>query len=54
LGEEASELAVACADGDVARVKAEAADVVYHTLVAALAAGVGLEAILEALEARRG
>ena len=54
LGEEASELAVACADEDRERVKEEAADVVYHTLVAALAAGVSVEDVLEALEARRG
>ena len=40
LGEEATELAVACADGDAERVKEEAADVIYHTLVAAQAAGV--------------
>lgn len=53
LGEEATELAVACADGDSDRVREEAADVIYHALVAALAAGVGPEAILEALEARR-
>ena len=53
LGEEATELALACADGDGERVREEAADVVYHTLVAALAAGVDLDAILEALEARR-
>jgi phosphoribosyl-ATP pyrophosphohydrolase/phosphoribosyl-AMP cyclohydrolase len=53
LGEEASELAVACADEDRERVKEEAADVVYHTLVAALAAGVSVEDVLEALEARR-
>ena len=53
LGEEASELVLACADGDVERVRQEAADVVYHTLVAALAAGVPTEEILEALEARR-
>lgn len=53
LGEEATELAVACADGDVERVKEEAADVLYHTLVAALAAGVELDRILAALEARR-
>jgi phosphoribosyl-ATP pyrophosphohydrolase/phosphoribosyl-AMP cyclohydrolase len=53
LGEEATELAVACADGDRERVREEAADVVYHTLVAALAAGVTVEAVLEALDARR-
>ncbi|MFO7892421.1 MAG: bifunctional phosphoribosyl-AMP cyclohydrolase/phosphoribosyl-ATP diphosphatase HisIE [Longimicrobiales bacterium] len=54
LGEEAGELAVACADEDRDRVKEEAADVVYHTLVAALAVGVGVDDILESLESRRG
>jgi phosphoribosyl-ATP pyrophosphohydrolase/phosphoribosyl-AMP cyclohydrolase len=53
LGEEATELALACGDGDAERVRQEAADVVYHTLVAALAAGVDVDAVLEALEARR-
>lgn len=53
LGEEAAELVVACADEDRERVKEEAADVVYHTLVAALAVGVSVDDVLEALEARR-
>ncbi len=53
LGEEAVELAMACADSDAARVAEEAADVVYHTLVAALGAGVELEAVLAVLDARR-
>ena len=53
LGEEATELALACAEGDVERVREEAADVVYHTLVAALAAGVDADGILAALDARR-
>ena len=53
LGEEAAELAVACADEDVERVREEAADVVYHTLVAALAAGVDVAEVLEVLEGRR-
>ncbi len=53
LGEEAAELAVACADGDVERVREEAADVIYHTLVAALAVGVRVEDVLAVLEGRR-
>ena len=53
LGEEATELALACADGDVERVREEAADVVYHALVAALAAGVTADDVLEVLESRR-
>jgi phosphoribosyl-ATP pyrophosphohydrolase/phosphoribosyl-AMP cyclohydrolase len=52
LGEEATELAVACADGDIERVRQEAADVVYHVLVAAMAAGVRLEQVLETLAER--
>lgn len=53
LGEEAAELAVACADEDGDRVKNEAADLIYHTLVAAFAAGVTVEQVLEALDERR-
>src|SRR5690606_26504880 len=34
LGEEAGELAVACADGDRTRATEEAADLIYHALVA--------------------
>ncbi|MGE0442593.1 MAG: phosphoribosyl-ATP diphosphatase [Gemmatimonadales bacterium] len=52
LGEEAAELAVACADGDRDRIRSEAADLVYHLLVAMRAAGLSL-ADLEAELARR-
>jgi phosphoribosyl-AMP cyclohydrolase / phosphoribosyl-ATP pyrophosphohydrolase len=52
LGEEAVELAVACADGDRERVTSEAADLLYHTLVACMAEGVGLDDVLGALKAR--
>lgn len=52
LGEETVELALACAAGDTSQVAAEAADVFYHTLVACLGAGVGMDAVLEALEQR--
>lgn len=40
LGEEAAELAVACADGDAARATEEAADLVYHAMVALTGLGV--------------
>ena len=53
LAEEAGELALACADGDAASVAEEAADLLYHALVASLAAGVRLEDILAVLQARR-
>ena len=41
LGEEAAELAVACADGDRARAVEEAADLVFHALVALRALDAG-------------
>ena len=43
LGEEAAELAIACADDDRARALEEGVDLVYHTLVALRGAGVSLE-----------
>lgn len=52
LGEEASELVTACADGDPVRATAEAADLIYHTLVAVRAAGGSLDAIRAELDAR--
>jgi phosphoribosyl-ATP pyrophosphohydrolase/phosphoribosyl-AMP cyclohydrolase len=42
LGEECAELAVACADGDTPRAVSEAADVLYHVLVALRALDAGL------------
>jgi phosphoribosyl-ATP pyrophosphohydrolase/phosphoribosyl-AMP cyclohydrolase len=39
IGEEAAELVTACADGDPERACEEAADLIYHTLVALHAAG---------------
>ena len=54
LGEEATELAVACADGDAPRATAEAADIIYHTLVALRALGLSLDAVRAELQARAG
>ena len=53
LGEEAAELAVALADGDAERAAEEAADLVYHVLVALRAAGLGLAEVRSRLESRR-
>ena len=53
LGEEASELAVACADGDAPRVTEEAADLFYHVLVALRAVGVSLEDVRKVLAGRQ-
>ncbi len=52
IGEEATELAVALADGDAARACEEGADLFYHALVALRAAGVGVDNVREVLARR--
>lgn len=52
IGEEAAELVTACADGDQARAVEEAADVLYHVLVAVKPLGLTLEDV-KAVLARR-
>ena len=52
LGEEASELVLACADEDAARAAEEGADIVYHTLVALRAVGVSLDDVRRVLADR--
>ncbi|WP_394830870.1 bifunctional phosphoribosyl-AMP cyclohydrolase/phosphoribosyl-ATP diphosphatase HisIE [Pendulispora rubella] len=52
LGEETSELVVALADGNKAAATEEAADVVYHVMVALHAAGVDWNDVLEVLRQR--
>ena len=53
LGEEAVELVMACKEGGKEKAAEEAADLIYHTLVACAAAGASLGEILARLEARR-
>ncbi|MGH7502538.1 MAG: bifunctional phosphoribosyl-AMP cyclohydrolase/phosphoribosyl-ATP diphosphatase HisIE [Longimicrobiales bacterium] len=53
LAEEALELALACKSRDAMRIAEEAADVLYHTLVACAAADVTLRDVLAVLDARR-
>lgn len=53
IGEEAGELVVACADGDAERAREEAADVIYHMLVALHSVGVSREDVLGALAVRQ-
>jgi phosphoribosyl-ATP pyrophosphohydrolase/phosphoribosyl-AMP cyclohydrolase len=53
LGEECAELVVACADNDRGRAVEEAADLVYHTLVALRSVGASLDDVRRALAARR-
>jgi len=52
LGEEMAELLVACADGDKKRAAEEAADVVYHLLVALRGLGTGLDEVRGILASR--
>ena len=52
LGEEVAELIAALALGDRTRIPEEAADLVYHLLVALRAEGLGLADLARALEAR--
>jgi phosphoribosyl-AMP cyclohydrolase / phosphoribosyl-ATP pyrophosphohydrolase len=53
LGEEAVELAIACNSGDRDRTTDEAADLLYHMMVACKAAGVDFEDILVRVDSRR-
>lgn len=53
IGEEAAEFVTACADGNAGRAGEEAADIIYHALVALRALGVGLDDVRAALAARR-
>ena len=53
LGEEATELAVACADGNRERAVEEAADLVFHALVAVHGVGGSLADVLAVLRRRR-
>jgi phosphoribosyl-ATP pyrophosphohydrolase/phosphoribosyl-AMP cyclohydrolase len=53
IGEEAVELVMACKTADKEKAAEEAADLIYHTLVACAASGTTLEDILQRLEARR-
>lgn len=52
IGEEAAELVVACVDQNELSVAEEAADLIYHVLVAIRAAGVSLDDVESILEGR--
>jgi phosphoribosyl-ATP pyrophosphohydrolase len=54
FGEEAVEFAIAAAQGDKGAMTAEAADVVYHLLVALQAAEIPLQDVLDELGRRTG
>ena len=54
LGEEAAELVTACADADPARATEEAADLIYHAIVALRAVGASLDDVRAVLASRAG
>jgi phosphoribosyl-ATP pyrophosphohydrolase/phosphoribosyl-AMP cyclohydrolase len=54
IGEEAAELVLACGDNDPERATSEAADLLYHTMVALHALGVRLSDVREELSRRAG
>ena len=54
LGEEGVEAALACAGGDRTELTAEAADLLYHLLVALRARGVALDDVMAELSRRTG
>jgi len=54
LGEETAELVTACADADPARAAEEAADLVYHTIVAIRSVGASLDDVRAVLASRAG
>jgi phosphoribosyl-ATP pyrophosphohydrolase/phosphoribosyl-AMP cyclohydrolase len=53
LGEECAELVTACADGDRTRATEEAADLLYHALVALRSVGASLDDVRQAIASRR-
>jgi phosphoribosyl-ATP pyrophosphohydrolase len=54
IGEEATEVVMACKDGDRERIVAEVADLWFHTLIALAAHGLGPADVLSELERREG
>ena len=54
IGEEATEVVMACKDGDRARIVAEVADLWFHTLIALDAHGLAPADVLDELERREG
>jgi phosphoribosyl-ATP pyrophosphohydrolase len=54
IGEEATEVVMACKDGDAKKITAEVADLWFHTLVALAQHGLGPADVLAELERREG
>ena len=54
IGEEATEVVMACKDGDPTRVVAEVADLWFHTMIALATHGLAPRDVLAELERREG
>ncbi len=54
IGEEATEVVMACKDGDAKRIVAEVADLWFHTMIALAQHGVAPADVLAELERREG
>jgi phosphoribosyl-ATP pyrophosphohydrolase/phosphoribosyl-AMP cyclohydrolase len=54
LGEETAEFVLALADNDAGRATEEAADIIYHVMVALRARGVAFDAVRQVLASRAG
>jgi phosphoribosyl-ATP pyrophosphohydrolase len=54
VGEEATEVVMACKDGDAARIVAEVADLWFHTIIALAQHGLAPADVLAELERREG
>lgn len=54
VGEEATELVLACKDGEAQRIVAEAADLWFHSLIALAQHGLGPAEVLAELQRREG
>ena len=54
IGEEATEVVMACKDGDPGRVVAEVADLWFHTMIALATHGLAPRDVLAELERREG
>ncbi len=54
VGEESTEFVIAVKNGRPDRIRSEAADLLFHLLVALRASGVDMKDLMEELEKRRG
>ena len=54
VGEEATETVIAALSGDPAKLRAEAADLLFHLMILLVEGGVGIDEVLAELDRREG